>query len=43
VSAGTTMAALTALLSAWYLLAERHRFSLPAWVATASESLKSEV
>jgi hypothetical protein len=34
------MAVLTVLLSAWYLLAERHRFRGPGWV---SESLKSEV
>jgi len=38
--AGKTVAVLTALLSTWYLLAERHRFRGPAW---ASESLKSEV
>src|SRR6266850_6047933 len=38
--AGKTMAVLTALLSAWYLVAERHRFRGPAWLL---ESLKSEV
>jgi len=29
--AGKTLAVLTVLLSAWYLLAERHRFRGPAW------------
>ncbi len=29
--AGKTMASLTVVLSAWYLLAERHRFRGPAW------------
>ena len=36
--AGKTMAVLTGLLSAWYLLAERHRFRGPGWT---SEGLKS--
>ena len=31
--AGKTMAVLTVLLSAWYLLAERRRFSGPAWAS----------
>jgi len=31
--AGKTMAVLTVLLSAWYLLAERHRFRGPPWAS----------
>jgi len=31
--AGKTIAGLTVALSAWYLLAERHRFEGPAWTA----------
>ena len=37
--AGKTLAVLTILLSAWYLLAERHRFRGPAW-ATHHDTVK---
>ena len=34
--AGKTMAGLTILLSAWYVIFERHRFRGPAWTARQS-------
>jgi amino acid transporter len=36
--AGKAILMLTILLSAWYLVAERHRFRGPAWAAPRSES-----
>jgi hypothetical protein len=32
---GKTIAGLTALLGAWYLVSERHRFRGPAWASSS--------
>jgi amino acid transporter len=36
--AGKTIAALTVLLGAWYLVSERHRFRGPAWASSAGSA-----
>jgi amino acid transporter len=38
--AGKTIAGLTILLGAWYLLSERHRFRGPAWQASSRRDLQ---
>jgi amino acid transporter len=36
--AGKTMAAVTLLLAAWYLVSERHRFQGPAWASRGADA-----